>query len=102
MIIAIIILSLAVGVLGYLLYINFRKAEIAESYCEAYVRFISALYFRFSETRDKMKEVDRLGAFQADDEVGGIFKELDGSIDDLYDFITKYVNKTEENKETKN
>ena len=102
MIIAIIILLLAVGVLGYLLYINFRKAEIAESYCEAYVRFISALYFRFSETRDKMKEVDRLGAFQADDEVGGIFKELDGSIDDLYDFITKYVNKTEENKETKN
>ena len=49
-----------------------------------------------------MKEVDRLGAFRADDEVGSIFKELDGSIDDLYDFITRYVNKTEENKETKN
>lgn len=102
MIILVILLTILVGVLGYLLYINFRKAEIAENYCEAYVRFISALYFRFNETRDKMKEIDRLGAFQADDEVGSVFKEMDSSIDDLYDFITRYVNKTEENKETKN
>lgn len=101
MVVLVILLTLLVGVLSYLLYINFRKAEIAENYCEAYVRFISALYFRFNETRDKMKEIDRLGAFQADDEVGSIFKEMDSSIDDLYDFITRYVNKAEENKKAK-
>jgi phosphate uptake regulator len=50
-----------------------------------------------------MKEIDRLGAFQADDEVGSIFKQLDESVDDLYEFITKYVNtETQENKKAKN
>lgn len=103
MIIVVIFLSLLILFLSYLLYINFRRAERAEDYCEAYVRFVSALYFQFQATRDQMKEIDRLGAFQADDEVGAIFKELDLTIDNLHEFITKYVNtETEENKKTKN
>jgi len=94
-------LATLVILLCYLVYINYKKAERAADYCEAYVRFISTLFFQFTETRDKIKEVDRLGAFQADDETGFIFKELDHSIDDLYEFITKYVNTTTENKENK-
>jgi regulator of sigma D len=102
MIIAIIILTILVGILGYLTYINFRKAEQLEQYCEAYVHFISALYFRVADTRDKLKEVDRLGAFKADDEVGFAFKEIDNLVDDLYTFITKYVNsKDNQNTEQK-
>ena len=65
------------------------------------MRFISALFFRFTETRDKIQEVDRLGAFKADDEVGFIFKEIDQSIDDLYKFITKYVNTAEDKEDEK-
>lgn len=99
MVVAIIILSVLVIVLAYLVYANYKKAERATEYCEAYVRFISALFFQFSETRDKIKEVDRLGAFQADDETGFIFKEIDQSIDDLYEFITRYVNTGTEGKE---
>ncbi len=97
-------LALLVALLGYLLYINYRRAETAANYCEAYVRFITALYFKFTDTRERMKEVDRLGAFQADDEVGFIFKDIDESIDDLYEFITKYVNaeQTKEDEKTKN
>jgi hypothetical protein len=103
MIILVIFLTLVVLFLAYLLYINFRRAERAEDYCEAYVQFVSVLFFQFQATRDHMKEIDRLGAFQADDEVGSIFKELDNSIENLYEFITKYVNtETEENKKTKN
>lgn len=97
MIYLVIFLTLLVGVLGYLLYINFRKAERIEQYCEAYVRFVSVLFFRVRDARDKMKEVDRLGAFQADDEVGFIFKELDQLTEDLYKFMLKYVN-TEDSK----
>lgn len=98
----VVFLLILVGILGYLTYINYKRAEKAEDYCEAYVRFISALYFRFYDTRDRMKEIDRLGAFQADDEVGVIFRELDESIENLYDFITKYVNtETEEDKKAK-
>ena len=103
MIILVIILTLIIAFLSYLLYINFKRAERAEDYCEAYIRFVSALYFQFQNTRNHMKEVDRLGAFQADDEVGVVFKELDNSINDLYEFITRYVNtETEENQKTKN
>lgn len=104
MVIAIIILSVLVALLSYLLYINFNRAEKAERYCEAYVRFITALYFKFLDTRDRMKEVDRLGAFRADDEVGVVFNEIDESINELYEFITKYVNAKEskENEKTKN
>lgn len=98
-----IFLAILVGLLGYLLYINFRKAERIEQYCEAYVKFIAALYIQFKGTREHMKEIDRLGAFRADDEVGMIFKEMDQSIDDLYEFITKYINveQNEEKEKTK-
>jgi hypothetical protein len=92
MLIAVILLSVLSAVLGYLVYVNYKKAEQATLYCESYVRFISAIYFRFRNTRDHIKEVDRLGSFQADDEVGFIFKEIDQSVDDLYTFITRYVN----------
>lgn len=92
MLIAVILLSILSAVLSYLVYINYKKAEQATQYCESYVRFISTLFFRFSATRDHIKEVDRLGSFQADDEVGFIFKEIDQSVDDLYTFITRYVN----------
>lgn len=88
-------------VLGYLVYANWKKSERASEYCEAYVRFISVLFLRFTETRNKLQEVDRLGAFKADDEVGFIFKDIDESIDDLYQFITKYVNTTEDKEDEK-
>ena len=60
MVIAIVILSLLVVFLGYLLYINYKRAEIATKYCEAYVQFVSTLYFKFTETRDRMKDIDGL------------------------------------------
>ena len=104
MIALVVLLLITVGLLGYLTYINYRRAEKASEYCEAYVRFITTLYFNFTGTRDKMKEIDRLGAFEADDEVGVIFKDIDQSIDNLYEFITKYVNREEskEDEKTKN
>ena len=101
MIAVVIILVLLVATLGYIAYINYRRAEKATEYCEAYIKFISALYFSFTKTRDHMREVDRLGAFEADDEVGFIFKDIDESINNLYEFITKYVNREETEKDEK-
>ena len=103
MIVLVIILIVLVALLGYLLYINYKRAEIATKYCEAYVQFISTLYYKFTQTRDGMKEIDRIGSFKADDEVGVIFTDIDESIDNLYEFITKYVNanQTEKSKKTK-
>lgn len=97
----VVLLVLAVCILSYLLYIQYRKYQKATQYCEAYVQFLSALYFQFIGTRDHIKQIDRLGAFKADDEVGFIFTEIDQSIDDLYNFLTKYVNTTTEEEKAK-
>lgn len=104
MVVIIIVLFLLVALLSYLVYVNYKRAERATLYCEVYVRFVTALYFRFRDTRNKVKDIDRIGAFQADDEVGFIFKEIDNSVDELYEFITKYINaeQAKETKETKN
>jgi regulator of sigma D len=100
----IIFLLIIVCILSYLLYINYQRAEKLEQYCEMYVQFISVTYLRFKQTVQGMKELDRLGAFQADDEVGTIFTEMNDLIQNLYNFITKYVNteEAEETKKTKN
>lgn len=85
--------------LGYLVYINTRKVDKLELYCEAYVRFISATYFRVKDVQDRLQEVDRLGAFKADDEVGFVFTEINAAVSDLHTFITKYINADSQDKE---
>lgn len=95
MIYALVFFILLTVILGYLSYVNYIKYSKALQYTEAYVLFISNLWFRFKETKDKMDEIDRRGSFKADDEVGHTFTGLQECIDDLYEFITKYVNQEE-------
>ena len=38
-----------------------------------------------------MKDVDRLGSFEADDETGFIFKEIKKTTTELTNFINKYI-----------
>ena len=90
---------LLIGGLSYLLYINSRKVDKLELFCEAYVSFISAMYFRVKDVQDRLQEVDRLGAFKADDEVGFVFTEINSAVEDLHAFITKYVNAGNQTKE---
>lgn len=90
----IILLVLVVG-LCYLVWINFQKSIKAEQYCEAYVQLLGTLYLKMRHTKDRLKEVDRLGAFRSDDEVGFVFTEIDSAVNELYNFISKYVNTPE-------
>lgn len=87
-----VIALLAASVLGYLVYVQVRKLQYVQRYCEAYIQLISALYFQVNNMKDRLKEVDRLGSFKADDEVGFVFEEIDHMVEDLHTFITKYVN----------
>lgn len=87
-------LIIIVGLLAYLLYITNRKYQRAVLYCEAYVNFIAAVYSNFKHASDHLDQVDRLGAFKADDEVGFIFTEIKNTVDDLHNFLLKYVNTT--------
>lgn len=102
MILTIIILTLLVVALAYLVYAQNKKYNTLLKYTETYVQFIGAIAIRTNATYDRMQEIDRLGAFQADDEVGMIFNELNDNVTDLNQFITRYVNAgTEETNEKK-
>ena len=88
--ITIIILS---AILFVSLLINFnqmRKQEALESYIEElensntdYYQFFTTLKSRMNESNSKLKQIDRLGSFEADDETGFIFTELRDIIDEL-------------------
>ena len=90
MITTIIILSV---ILATSILINFnqmRKQEAFEEYIDElensnteYYQFFNTLKSRMNESNSKLKQIDRLGSFEADDETGFIFTELRDIIDDL-------------------
>ena len=40
----------------------------------------------------EMKDIDTLGAFEADDDVGAVFEEIKSIVDELNNYITENVN----------
>ena len=67
-----------------------RKQEALESYIEElensnteYYQFFTTLKSRMNESNSKLKQIDRMGSFEADDETGFIFSELRDIVDDL-------------------
>lgn len=100
MITIIVILSVLVALFGYTTYINYMKYKKAVEYAEngffIYNTFIVNLYIKFRDTLNAMKAADVRGSFQADDEVGVTFSYLKEQIDDLDEFIKKYVEAEEE------
>ena len=88
--ITIVILS---AILFVSLLINFnqmRKQEALESYIEElensntdYYQFFTTLKSRMNESNSKLKQIDRLGSFEADDETGFVFSELRDTIEEL-------------------
>ena len=100
MITTIVILSILVAFFGYTTYINYKKYVKAVEYAEngfyVYNAFIVNLYIKFRDTLNAMKAADVRGSFQADDEVGVTFTNLKEQIEDLDQFIKKYVEAQEE------
>ena len=67
-----------------------RKVEMMEDYVKDledsnlnYYTFFSNLKSKVRESYSRMKNIDRLGSFEADDETGFIFKELKDIADQL-------------------
>ena len=91
MVIAITILSVLLATTSWLLYVQLKKASKLEAFLELYVRMLSVIALRTNNAYKRMKDVDRLGSFEADDETGFIFKEIKKSTTDLNEFINKYI-----------
>ncbi len=90
MITAIVILSVAVLISIFVNINQLRKQENLSDYIEEleksnteYYTFFSTLKTRIGESNSKLRQIDRVGSFQADDETGFIFKELQNIMDEL-------------------
>jgi hypothetical protein len=84
--IAILILSILTIVLGYTTLNLLRKNEVVEDVVEEQELLISNIAAKIDESMFKMKEIDRIGSFEADDETGVIFKNIYEIISELENY----------------
>ena len=80
MIVEIILAIESVGFLveGYVIWNLMKKTELLETWVETFTR-------RIQYIQDDLKVIDSKGHFEADDEVGTIFKQIQDTIDQLND-----------------
>ena len=90
MLIALISVSVLLLVAALVIANLLRKVESLEDYVDdlensnvEYYTFFSNLKSKVREAYSRMKNIDRLGSFEADDETGFIFKELKDIVDQL-------------------
>jgi len=88
--ITIIILSILLLASVFVNINQLRKQEAQSDYIEElensnteYYTFFQKLKTQIGEGNSKLKQIDRLGSFQADDETGFAFKELKNIYEDL-------------------
>jgi hypothetical protein len=83
MIITIIILSITTIVFGFSTINLLRKNEAYEDAVEEQEVLISDIADKIDSSMARMKEIDKIGSFEADDETGFIFKNLYEVIEEL-------------------
>jgi hypothetical protein len=76
MIILTIILGLMVVVLGFTTFNLLKKNERQEDILTGYMEYLSKISGVIEFSDKKLKEVDRKGSFESDDEVGFFFQEI--------------------------
>ena len=83
MITTIILLSVTTIVFGFSTINLLRKNEVYEDVVEEQEVVISDIAAKIDSSMARMKELDKLGSFEADDETGFIFKNLYEVIEQL-------------------
>ena len=73
-----IILGIFILAESYVIWNLFKKTELLETWVEAFTR-------RIEYIQEDLKNIDSTGHFEADDEVGTIFKQIQDTIDQLSD-----------------
>ena len=86
MIVTIILLSLTTITLGYTTWNLLRKNEAQEDVVEEQETTLAEIASRVDSSMARMKEIDRLGSFEADDETGFVFKQMYEVISELEEY----------------
>ena len=91
MITTIIILSVLLLISIFVNINQLRKQEAQTDYIEEletsnteYYTFFQKLKTQIGDSNSKLKQIDRIGSFESDDETGFAFKELKNIYDDLH------------------
>ena len=86
----IIVLSVVLAISLFVDINQLRKQESQSDYIEElensnteYYTFFQRLKTQIGESNSKLKQIDRLGSFESDDETGFAFKELKDIYEDL-------------------
>lgn len=87
---AIIIISVVLAISLFVNINQLRKQEAQTEYIEElensnteYYTFYQTLKSKLNESNSKLKQIDRVGSFESDDETGFVFKELKDILDQL-------------------
>ena len=86
MILTIITLSLIIVVLLFTTFNLLKKNEKCEDIIMSYEKYMINFSNTIETSNRKLKEVDRKGSFESDDEVGFFFKQLKAIQEDLNNF----------------
>lgn len=76
-------------IVGYVIYNLYTKNVKLEGMLEDRDTLLKSLSYRIDESDRLLKEVDKLGAFQSDDEIGFFFKIVKSIQDDLNQYKVK-------------
>ena len=91
MIIAIVILSLMVVVLGYTTFNLLKKNEKQEDILTGYMAYLNKISDTIELAENKMNEVDAKGSFKSDDEIGFFFEQIKTIQTALNSFVIKNI-----------
>mgnify|MGYP003136049457 CR=1 FL=1 len=80
-----IILGVVVIVEGYVIWNLFKKTELLETWVENFTQTIQGV-------QDELTQIDSSGAFESDDEVGSIFKQIKDTVNQLDNLKGEEVN----------
>ena len=76
MILAIIILSIVVVIFGFTTFNLLRKNEKQEDILMGYQTYLNKMSDYIEDASKNLKEIDRKGTFEADDEIGFFFEQV--------------------------
>ena len=84
-----IIFMLIVAVLIYAIINLVKQTEQLEDQVSYYIELVDAVREKVLDVQVQLKEIDIKGSFEADDEVGFVFKEIQELVDDLTSTINE-------------
>ena len=84
-----IIFILIAAILIYAIFNLIKQTEQLEDQVSYYIDVVDAVREKVLDVQVQLKEIDIKGSFEADDEVGFVFKEIQELVDDLTNTINE-------------